>query len=138
VCAQTIRQHLHSGATPDSLDYFRDLAKNGVDAAWDMTNTIDLSYPGVPGKRTLRVRLQNRFLKLVQTAATRDSKVTVAYMKAATMVAGPEAMMRPSMLLRILVKGLLGPSKESREPFTWQAPAGVEPVVADTDLPRAA
>jgi 2-polyprenyl-6-methoxyphenol hydroxylase-like FAD-dependent oxidoreductase len=138
VCALTIRQHLHSGAAPDSLEYFRDLARNGVDAAWDMTNTMDLSYPDVPGNRTLKVRVQNFFLKRVQIAATRDSKVTVAYMKAATMVAGPEVLMNPAMLLRVLVKSAFGPSRESRQPFGWQAPADIEPAVADVDYPRAA
>jgi hypothetical protein len=103
-----------------------------------MTNIMDLSYPKVPGNRTVKVRLLNRFFKMVQIAATRDSKVTVAYMKAATMVAGPEALMRPGMLLRILWNSLRGPSEESRQPFTWQAPADIEPVIADTELPRAA
>ncbi|WP_166664442.1 NAD(P)/FAD-dependent oxidoreductase [Actinophytocola oryzae] len=138
VCAQTIRQHLHSGAAPDPLDYFRDLAKNGVDAAWDMTNVMDLAYPKVPGNRTFRVRMQNAFLKRVQIAATHDAKVTLAYMKAATMVAGPEVLMNPAMILRVLWKSARGPSKESRQPFTWEAPAGIEPVVQDTDLPKAA
>jgi 2-polyprenyl-6-methoxyphenol hydroxylase-like FAD-dependent oxidoreductase len=144
VCAITMRQHLHSGATPEPIDYFQDLAKAGVDAAWAMTSTIDMSYPGVPGNRTFQVRMQNKFLRRVQIAATRDSKVTVAYMKAATMVAGPEVLMNPRMILRVLWLSMFGPSKQSQQPFTWQAPAGVEPVIpADTttaqqEFPKAA
>lgn len=131
LCAITMRQHLHSGAAPVPVDYFRDLARDAIDATWEMTNTVDLSFPGVQGERPFKVRFGNKFLKKVQVAATRDGKVTAAYFKAAGLVNRPESLMRPGFILRVLWRSLFGPSKESRQPYVWQAPAGVEPVFTD-------
>ena len=58
--------------------------------------------------------------------------------EAAGLVARPESLMRPGMVLRVLWKSMFGPSKASRQPYGWQAPAGIEPVIADTQTPRAA
>lgn len=138
LCATTMREHLHSGAAPVPLDYFRDLAEDAVDATWEMTNTVDLSFPGVKGDRPLKVRMGNFFLKRLHFAATRDSKVTAAYFKAAGLVEPPDSLMRPGMVLRVLWKSMFGPSKASRQPYGWQAPAGIEPVIADIEVPKAA
>lgn len=138
LCALTMRQHLHSGAAPVPLDYFRDLARDAIEAPWEMTNTVDLTFPGVVGERSLKVRVAQFFLKRTQIAATRDGKVTAAYFKAAGLVAPPQTLQRPGMLLRILWKSMLGPSKESRRPYAWQAPASIEPVFDDTETSRAA
>lgn len=108
VSALTMRQHLHSGAEPSPIDYFRDLAADVIDPPWEMTNTVDLSFPGVDGERTFKVRMGQAYLGLVQKAATRDAKVTTAYMRAAGMVDRPEALMRPGIMLRVLAKALLG------------------------------
>ncbi|WP_157362257.1 FAD-dependent oxidoreductase [Haloechinothrix halophila] len=105
--ALTIRDHLHTGATPDPLQYFRDLARDVIDPPWEMTNAVDLSFPGVPGKRTFQLKMQQAFLSLVQTAAARDSKVTAAYMRAAGLIDRPEALMRPSFVARVLWRALL-------------------------------
>lgn len=132
-----MRQHLHSGASPVPQDYFRDLFTDAIDPQWDMTNSVDLSFPGVPGERPLKLRIAQNMLKRMQIAATRDGKVTTAYFTAAGQVAKPDTLMTPGMMLRILFKSLLGPSKESRKPYVWQAPAGVEPVFEDTYTPTA-
>lgn len=108
--ALTLRGHLHSGAAPQPLQFFRDLAKDVVDAPWEMTNTVDLGFPGVEGERPFKVRFGQKFLRLVQIAATRDAKVTSAYMRAAGMVDGPEALQRPGFILRVLWNALLGPA----------------------------
>ncbi|MCO1597537.1 FAD-binding monooxygenase [Micromonospora sp. RHAY321] len=102
--ALTMRQHLHTGAAPQPGQYFRDLARDVIDPPWEMTNTVDLSFPGVEGKRTLKVRMAQAFLKRVQLAATRDGSVAAAYMRGAGLVDRPEAMMRPGFVLRVLVK----------------------------------
>lgn len=141
LCALVIRRHLHSGAAPVPQDYFRDLAADAIDQAWEMTNQIDLSLPGVEGERTFKVRMGNWFLKRVQIAATRDGSITAEYFKTAGLVQKPQAMMRPGFALKVLLKSLLGPSKESRRPFTFEVAAGVQPAFgesAPTDLPKAA
>lgn len=106
--AVTLRSHLHTGAAPQPRRYFEDLARDVIDAPWDMTKTVDLGFPGVEGERTLKVRMGQAFLKRVQLAATRDGVVTAAYMRAAGLVDRPEAMMRPGFVLRVLWKSWFG------------------------------
>ncbi|GAA3107477.1 FAD-dependent oxidoreductase [Streptosporangium carneum] len=105
--ALTIRQHLHTGAAPDPAQYFRDLARDVITPPWEMTNVVDLGFPGVEGERTLMVRVQQLYLSLVQTASAYDGKVTAAYMKAAGMVERPESLMRPEMVVRVLRNALV-------------------------------
>jgi 2-polyprenyl-6-methoxyphenol hydroxylase-like FAD-dependent oxidoreductase len=106
--ALTLRAHLRRDAAPDPAAYFKDLARSVIDPAWEMTNTVDLGFPGVPGHRSLKIRFVQRYLALVQAAATRDPKVTTAYMRTAGMVDPPQALMRPAMLLRVLIGAFRG------------------------------
>ncbi|MHC0430272.1 FAD-dependent oxidoreductase [Streptomyces sp. O3] len=100
--ALTIRDHLHTGAAPQPLQYFRDLAHDVIDPPWEMTNTVDLGFEGVQGERTAQVRMAQVYLKLVQKAAAVDSTVTAAYMRAAGLVARPDSLMRPALVARVL------------------------------------
>jgi 2-polyprenyl-6-methoxyphenol hydroxylase-like FAD-dependent oxidoreductase len=142
LCALVMRSHLHSGAAPVPTDYFRDLARDAIDAPWEMTNSVDLTFPGVPGKRSMKVKIGNFFLKRMQIAATHDGNITAKYFTAAGLVARPETLMTPGMLIKILWKSMFGPSKESKQPYKWEAPPGVEPVFEDDvtplELPKAA
>lgn len=107
--ALVMRQHLHTGAAPQPLRYFRDLARDVLDAPWEMTQTVDMSFPGVPGQRTFKVKMAQSYLAKVQTAATRDGTITAAYMRAAGMVDPPSALMRPGFMLKVLRKSWGGP-----------------------------
>jgi 2-polyprenyl-6-methoxyphenol hydroxylase-like FAD-dependent oxidoreductase len=122
--ALTLRQHLHSGATPNPLHYFRDLAHDVIDAPWEMTHTVDLSYPDVPGRRTLKIRIGQAYLTRVQTAATRDGTITAAYMRAAGMVDPPNTLMRPRFMLKVL-------RKSWRRPTPTPPPTTNQPANAD-------
>ncbi|WP_407698933.1 FAD-dependent oxidoreductase [Streptomyces katsurahamanus] len=102
LCALTIRDHLHTGASPQPLQYFRDLAHDVIDPPWEMTNMVDLSFSGVKGDRTAQVRMGQIYLKLVQKAAVVDGEVTAAYMKAAGLVERPDSLMKPALVLRVL------------------------------------
>ncbi|WP_329087301.1 FAD-dependent oxidoreductase [Streptosporangium sp. NBC_01469] len=104
--ALTMRDHLHTGSAPQPRQFFQDLARDVIDAPWEMTNIVDLSFPGVAGERTPQVRVAQAFLKLVQIAATRDGKVTAAYMRTAGLVERPESLQRPRMILRVLWNAL--------------------------------
>lgn len=118
--ALTLRDHLRPDAAPDPAAYFRDLARDVIDAPWEMTTTVDLSFPDVPGHRSVKVRFLQRFLGLVQAAATVDPKVTTAYMRAAGMVDPPTALMRPTVLARVLARAL---QRSARGPARQPAPA---------------
>ncbi len=108
--ALTLRQHLHTGATPNPHHYFRDLAHDVINAPWDMTHTVDLSYPDVPGHRSLKTRIGQAYLTRVQTAATRDGTITAAYMRAAGMIDPPNTLMHPRLILKVLRKSWHGPA----------------------------
>jgi len=114
--ALTIRNHLHSGAAPIPQEYFQDLANNVINLAWEMTNIIDLSFPGVEGERTREVKMAQKFLKLVQIAATRDKKVAAAYMRTAGLIERPESLQKPAFILRVLLNALRGPAKNPPAP----------------------
>jgi 2-polyprenyl-6-methoxyphenol hydroxylase-like FAD-dependent oxidoreductase len=141
LCAVTMRQHLHSGAAPVPLDYFRDLAADAIDASWELTNTVDLSFPGVKGERPFMLKFANWFLKKIQIAATHDSDITAKYYQVAGLMAPQESLMKPGFILKVLLTAMRGPSKESQQPYVYEAPPGVEPVFPDaeiTEYPRAA
>jgi hypothetical protein len=121
--ALVMRGHLHTGASPDPGQYFRDLARNVIDSPWEMTNVVDLSFPGVEGKRTLKVRLALAYLGRVQAAATRDGRVTAAYMRSAGQVDSPDELSRPSMMLRVLWQSMRAGKPGPRTPV--QRPAAV-------------
>jgi 2-polyprenyl-6-methoxyphenol hydroxylase-like FAD-dependent oxidoreductase len=121
--ALTLRSHLRPDGAPDPAAYFRDLARTVIDAPWEMTNTVDLSFPGVVGHRSMKIRFVQRYLALVQAAATRDAKVTTAYLRAAGMVDSPQSLMRPATLLRVLKGAFQRPAgSRTRQPaLTRQA-----------------
>jgi len=104
--ALIMRNHLHSGAAPKPLDYFRDLATEVIDPVWQMTHSVDLSFPGVEGERPLKLKLEQKFMSLVQKAAHRDSRVTAGYMRVAGQVEHPSTLMKPKFLWRVLLANL--------------------------------
>jgi 2-polyprenyl-6-methoxyphenol hydroxylase-like FAD-dependent oxidoreductase len=116
LAAQVMRKYLSPGRSPQARRFFADLAKNVIDPPWEMTNTVDLSFAGVQGRRTFKVKMGQAYLKLVQTATTRDSKVTAAYMRTAGMVDRPEALMRPQMIARVLKSSWRGPANPGPRP----------------------
>ncbi|MFF8867320.1 FAD-dependent oxidoreductase [Streptomyces sp. NPDC015139] len=139
--ALTLRDHLHTGTTPIPAQYFRDLARDVIDPPWEMTNTVDLTFPGVQGERTPQVRAAQAFLKLVQTAAVHDGGVTAAYMRGAGLVDKPEAMMRPAFVARVLWNAVRGTVAEKlggrqttagRSSVAPSAPAASAPSPDDT------
>lgn len=99
--ALVLRQHLKGGELPRPRRFFRDLAKV-IDAPWDMSAGGDLGFPGVPGRRTLKVRLGNAYLPRLRTAAVHDSTLSNAFLRAAGLVDPPQAIMRPSVISRVL------------------------------------
>lgn len=73
-----------------------------IDPAWDMTTGVDLSFPGVPGTRTLKLKLIQAYMQRVLMAATQDASVTEAFMRSAGLVDGPRALLKPGLVIRVL------------------------------------
>jgi hypothetical protein len=99
--ALVLRKHLGLGQPPQPRAFFKDLSAV-IDAPWDMAAGGDLGFPGVQGKRTLKVRMGNSYIPMLQSAAARDARLSDAFLRAAGLVDPPQALMRPGVISRVL------------------------------------
>lgn len=107
--AVALRRHLRAGVRPSPRRFFHDIARV-VDAPWDISAGGDLDFPGVEGRRTFQVRLGNAYIARLQYAATKDARVTDAFMRVAGLIDPPQALMRPRMLFRVLRQAVRRPA----------------------------
>ncbi|MER5336979.1 FAD-dependent oxidoreductase [Micromonospora sp. NPDC002717] len=107
--AMTLRQHLREGRAPTPQRFFADLSRV-IDTPWDIAAGGDLDFPGVEGKRTLKVRIGNAYMARLQYAATQDPEVTKGFMRVAGLIDPPQALMRPAMMRRVLRHAVLRPA----------------------------
>lgn len=98
--ARMLGEHLRGGP-PVAATYFRDMSKI-IDAPWDMSAGADLGFPGVEGRRTLKVRMGNVYIPRLQAAAVNDGGLSTAFLRTAGLVDPPQALMRPSVIKRVL------------------------------------
>ncbi|MFD1147837.1 FAD-dependent oxidoreductase [Saccharothrix hoggarensis] len=96
-----LARHVANGEAPNPRRYFADLAKV-TDAPWEMAASADLAFPGVQGRRTLKTWMGNAYVPRVQAAAVYDEELTEAFLRAAGLVDPPQALMRPSIVKRVL------------------------------------
>lgn len=99
--ATVLQERLARGTAPDPMGFQRDVARV-IDIPWEISTSGDLDFPGVPGKRSLKVRMGNAFMARVHRAAVTDPAVTAAFMKVAGLAVAPTTMMQPGMVLRVL------------------------------------
>ena len=102
--ALTLRRHLKRGIEPQPRRWFRDLARV-VDVPWDMSAGGDLLFPGVPGRRTLKIRLLGGYLSRLHAAAADDAHLATAFIRVAGLVAPPQSLLSPGIALRVLRGG---------------------------------
>jgi 2-polyprenyl-6-methoxyphenol hydroxylase-like FAD-dependent oxidoreductase len=102
--ALTLRRHLRRVAAPQPRRWFGDLARV-VDVPWDIAVGGDLVFPGVQGRRTAKVRLVNAYLARLHAAAAHDAGLASAFMRVAGLVAPPQSLLRPGVVLRVLRPG---------------------------------
>ena len=126
--ATTLRDHLRQGVTPDPLRFLADMSR-AVDTPWDISAGGDLDFPGVQGERTLKVLVGNAYMARLQYAATKDAKVTDAFMRVAGLIDPPEALMRPAMVWRVLRHAVRRPAAAAPRPAGSDQPdpVGVRP-----------
>jgi flavin-dependent dehydrogenase len=106
--ALALRRHLERGIEPQPGRWFRDLARV-VDVPWEMAAGGDLVFPGVQGRRTLKVRLVSTYLTRLHAAAAHDANLATAFIRVAGLVDPPQTLLRPGIVLRVLRNGL-GPA----------------------------
>jgi hypothetical protein len=104
--ALTLRRHLQRGVEPQPRRFLRDLARV-VDVPWDMAAGGDLVFPDVQGRRTLKLRLVSAYLTRLHAAAAHDAHLAVAFTRVAGLVAPPQSLLRPGIVLRVLRNDLV-------------------------------
>jgi 2-polyprenyl-6-methoxyphenol hydroxylase-like FAD-dependent oxidoreductase len=108
-----LARHLADG-TPDPAGYFRDLARV-INAPWDMSAGADLGFKGTKGRRTLKVWMGNLYMPRLQAAAVTDGSLSAAFLRAAGLVDPPQALLRPSVVSRVLFRRPDGPGRPGGE-----------------------
>ena len=115
LAALTLRQHLKGGTAPPPRRWFRDLARV-VDVPWEMAAGADLSFPGVQGRRTLKLRLVSSYLTRLHAAAAHDARLASAFVRVAGLVTPPQSLLRPAIAIRVMWATLHPPAGSRGHP----------------------
>jgi 2-polyprenyl-6-methoxyphenol hydroxylase-like FAD-dependent oxidoreductase len=75
----------------------RELARS-AQAAWILAEGADLSFPGVPGRRTPATRMLARYVDRVQAGAATDPRLGSCFLRVISLVDPPSALLRPGVL----------------------------------------
>jgi len=92
--------------------YFRAITA-AINVPWDIAVGGDLVFPGVQGRRTVKVRLINAYLARLHAAAVHDADLAGAFVRVTGLVAPPQSLLRPGVALRVL-RGSLAPATAAR------------------------
>ncbi len=98
--AQALRQCLYRGANDLARRYFRAAAKP-IGVAWRFAVGGDLNLPEVEGPRPLSLRLTNRYVDRLQTAAESDIVVAEQFTKVIALIDPPTRLLHPKMMIRV-------------------------------------
>jgi 2-polyprenyl-6-methoxyphenol hydroxylase-like FAD-dependent oxidoreductase len=127
--ALTLRRHLQRGTEPQPDRWFHDLARV-VDVPWDIAVGGDLAFPGVQGRRTRKVRLVNAYLARLHAAATHDAHLAEVFLRVAGLVAPPQSLLGPGVVLRML-RASLHPASGTVAVSSNRDAARAAPTLAD-------
>jgi 2-polyprenyl-6-methoxyphenol hydroxylase-like FAD-dependent oxidoreductase len=98
--AQALRQCLHRGADGLARRYFRAAAKP-IGVAWQFAVGGDLNLPEVQGRRPLSMRITNRYVDRLGTAAESDLVVAEQFTKVVAFIDPPTRLLHPKMMIRV-------------------------------------
>jgi 2-polyprenyl-6-methoxyphenol hydroxylase-like FAD-dependent oxidoreductase len=132
--ALALRRHLERGTRPQPRRLFAELARV-VDVPWDIAVGGDLAFPGVQGRRTVKVRLVNAYLARLHAAAAHDARLASAFLRVAGLVARPESLLRPDVVLRVL-RASPHPAAGTRGRPEHQEGVRAAPIVVDGEEVR--
>jgi 2-polyprenyl-6-methoxyphenol hydroxylase-like FAD-dependent oxidoreductase len=99
--AQVLADCLEQGDEDLTRRYFRGVAKV-VEPAWALSVGGDLRFPHVQGPRSAKTRFLNAYLSRLHRAAAVDTVVGRRFVEVANGLTGPETLLAPSMIWRIL------------------------------------
>ncbi len=122
---------LRRGARDTLAHRFFQAIARPIESAWRASAESDLRFPAVTGRRPLRVRLANRYADRLARVAERDHAVAAAVLALINLEAGPEAVMRPTILWRALFGASRGaPAVDETREGAWMA---VRDVLGDVE-----
>jgi hypothetical protein len=101
--ALALRQCLQRGANGLARRYFRAAAKP-IGVAWRFAVGGDLNLPEVEGPRPLSLRLANKYVERLQTAA--ESDLAKQFTKVVALVDAPTRLLQPHMITRVAAANL--------------------------------
>ena len=102
--ALALRAHLEQYITPRPVAFLRQIGRI-VDVPWNMATGGDLAFPKVAGRRTVRVRLLNRYLAGLLAGAADDPRLGRAFLRVAGLVDPPQTLLAPGVVARVLRPG---------------------------------
>jgi 2-polyprenyl-6-methoxyphenol hydroxylase-like FAD-dependent oxidoreductase len=73
-----------------------------IDIPWDIAVGGDLAFPAVEGRRTLRIRILNAYMRKVLRATEVDPAVTRAFLQTIHHTHPPQRLFTPGLLRRVL------------------------------------
>ena len=73
--------------------------------AWQMATGADLQFPDVHGRRTMSHRFLGAYIERLHAAAAHDPSLSAAFVRVSGLVDPPSALMRPSVVARVLRSG---------------------------------
>jgi 2-polyprenyl-6-methoxyphenol hydroxylase-like FAD-dependent oxidoreductase len=88
--------------------YFRAIGR-AINDPWQISTSSDLAFPGVTGRRTPSVRLVNAYLPKLHAAASQDPELAAAFVRVTGLLDRPPALLRPSIVAKVLTRKLPKP-----------------------------
>ncbi|MBB5870067.1 2-polyprenyl-6-methoxyphenol hydroxylase-like FAD-dependent oxidoreductase [Allocatelliglobosispora scoriae] len=110
--ALRLRDALRTGSAPKAVD-FAAAVSAVIDPAWEMTESINLSFPDVEGHRSLKLKMLLAYMKRVQMATHHDASITEAFMRSAGLVDPIHALMTPSFMRKVFKNSRPEPESSS-------------------------
>ena len=95
--------------------FFREAAKV-VDTPWQIAVGADLKMPETVGRRTLAMRLINRYIAAVHKSAHADPDVALAFIRVAQLLEPPTSLFAPNIFRRVIWGNYLRSRKRRSKP----------------------
>ncbi|WP_437806234.1 FAD-dependent oxidoreductase [Sorangium sp. So ce1078] len=119
------RRRAGPGAIAGLARRYHAAAAKAVDLPWQMSTGEDLAYPETEGRRPLLQPILRWYTGMLHRAARVDREVYVRFVRTMHMLDGPEALLAPRLILRVLRAGTsTSPPELTTAAPTHRQPAG--------------
>jgi 2-polyprenyl-6-methoxyphenol hydroxylase-like FAD-dependent oxidoreductase len=111
------------GGDKDLARRYFSKAATVIDNPWQIAVGGDLRMPETVGKRSLAVRLINRYISRVHKRAHVDTNIGLAFIRVAQLIDEPASLFRPRVLLSVLRRSRSRPERAMDDLLTITDPA---------------